>query len=335
MVSCLLKGNPIYLPSKFWESYNQRNLEQLKSEGFENLKQTVAQNYFTWVIGREHEQFRYLIKHTAALAWPSILRGAWTYDGSSRLTRKQQTELTVFTKMLWKVAERADANGLLRSLEEPREGNPFKIFLKGKLISQDLANSVLEYYSIREHFTASTEEPIQICELGAGYGRTAYVFINAFPRCKYVVVDIPPALRIAQYYLTSIFPGKKVFDFRCWENFDEVATEFGESDIAFLLPHQAEKLPRKSVDLLINISSLHEMKFDQIQAYFELIDQLTKGYFYSKQWFVSENSYDNIRVKHNDYPVPSNWRQLYLRQARVQVSFFEAMYAVHPSGRVN
>jgi hypothetical protein len=72
------------------------------------------------------------------------------------------------------------------------------------------------------------------------------------------------------------------------------------------------------------------MKMEQIRAYFNLIDYLTKGHFYSKQWLVSENMQDEIYIKFDDYPVPASWRQLYHRQAKVQVSFFEAMYAIDP-----
>jgi hypothetical protein len=66
----------------------------------------------------------------------------------------------------------------------------------------------------------------------------------------------------------------------------------------------------------------------QIKEYFNLIDKLTKGYFYSKQWFISKNPVDGIVIKKNDYPVPSNWQELYSRPAKVQVYFFEAMYRI-------
>lgn len=328
MLSCLSQGDPIYLPSRFWEALNKKNREQLESEGLESFKQTVAQNYFTWMIDRRNEQFRYLVKQTRLWDWPAILRNVLAYDSSSRVSWKQQVVLGVFTRMLWKLAEQADIEHLLQRLEEPLQGNPFRIYLQGKLISQDLANSALEYYSIREHFTDSAGDPTTICELGAGYGRNVYVFMNALARCKYIIIDIPPALYIAQHYLTSVFPRRKVFNFRCFSDFDEVEAEFQEADLVFLLPHQVAKLPPKSVDLFVNISSLHEMTIGQIYAYFQLIDRLTKGYFYSKQWFVSENPYDQIHVRQGDYPVPDSWTQIYLRPAKVQRSFFEALYAI-------
>lgn len=329
MFDCLARGNSIYLPSKFWEALNEKNLEQLESRGIANFKQTVAQNYFTWVIGRRETQFRYLVKHTNIFAWPSILLcGLFAYDRTSPLSRKRQKELEVFTKMLWKFAERHDKEGLSKWIGEPGEGNPFKIYLNRKLISQDLANSFLEYYSIREHLSGPNTEKITICELGAGYGRNAYVFVKAFPKGKYIIVDIPPALYVSQHYLSSILNDKKIFYFRCFDNYSEIEEEFQNSDIAFLLPHQAELLPDKSIDLFINISSLHEMRIEQIQAYFRLIDRLTCGYFYTKQWLVSRNPVDDVTITPDDYPVPVNWKQLYHRQARVQTYFFEAMYAI-------
>ena len=202
------------------------------------------------------------------------------------------------------------------------------------MISQDLANSILEYYSIREHFDVTANDKVTICELGAGYGRNAYVFLKALPKCKYIIIDIPPALFISQHYLSSVFRDRKIFSFRPFERFSDVEKEFNDADIVFLLPHQAEMLPEKSVDLFINISSLHEMKIEQINAYFNLIDKLTRGLFYSKQWWVSRNPVDGITVTPKDYPIPQNWTQLYLREAKVQTYFFEAMYSLNSKGEL-
>lgn len=59
-----------------------------------------------------------------------------------------------------------------------------------------------------------------------------------------------------------------------------------------------------------------------------MFEELARGYFYSKQWKVSEYLRDGIVVRETDYPVLPNWRELYHRQARVQVAFFEAMYLI-------
>lgn len=326
MFDCLSAGKAAYLPSKFWETLNTKNLGQLADGGISNFKRTIAQNYFTWVVGIQDPQFRYLIRKMKTMYWPRLLKGVFTTDRSSSIPRMRQVELTLFTRMLWTLAERTDTLGLMAGMEEPALGNPFKIYLGGKLISQDLANSLLEFYSIREEFSPSPDERFTIAELGAGYGRTAHVFLSAFPRCRYIIIDIPPALYIAQNYLTRIFPDRKAFRFRSFREIGEVKTEMDASDIVFLLPHQAEMLEKNAVRLFINISSLHEMTRDQIALYLKLIERLTDGYFYTKQWKVSSNPEDGISIRQEDYPIPEAWKRLYLRTPKVQVSFFEAMY---------
>ncbi len=328
MSDCLRQGPPVYLPSKFWEEFNEKNIGQLDSEGIQNFKRTLALNYFTWVIGKSDQQFRNLLRHTKPADWPSVVSGVWDHDASCSLTRRQQLSYGLFTRMLWRFAERFDSERILQRVSEPLEGHPFKIHLDGRLISQDLANSVLEYYSMRERWRHGVSEKPSICELGAGYGRNAYVFLKHLPRCKYIIVDIPPALGVSQHYLSSVLPDKKIFSFRCFKHFGEIDREFLNSDVAFLLPHQAEMLPPKTVDLFVNISSLQEMTREQIHAYFRLIDRLTRGFFYSKQWLVSRNPADNITITAEDYPVPPNWRELYHRKAKVQSYFFEAMYEI-------
>jgi len=41
MFVCFSRGNEVYLPSKFWEFYNEKNIKQLEIEGIENIKQPL------------------------------------------------------------------------------------------------------------------------------------------------------------------------------------------------------------------------------------------------------------------------------------------------------
>ncbi|MEM0134465.1 MAG: hypothetical protein QXU18_04460, partial [Thermoplasmatales archaeon] len=96
----------------------------------------------------------------------------------------------------------------------------------------------------------------------------------------------------------------------------------------FLTPNQLEMLPADSTDLFINISSLHEMRLDQIIYYFKQIDRLTKGFFYFKQWKVSTIPYENIVIKEDEYPIPTKWKRIYHRDCIFPSLFFEAMYEI-------
>ena len=219
MFAALTEARPEVLPSKFWSELNDTNLSQLESGGYENFKRTVALNYFTWIIAMRSPQMRFLLKNNPFGVFHSLLAAAFSkpyndvsWNNRQRLSWKTSAVYNFYTRMLWGYALK-NSGGALDGMEEPQEGNPFDIRTGGKLISQDLANSALEFYSIMggmlESGTIKT-----IIELGGGYGRNAYFFIKKMPHARYIMVDIPPALWVAQKYLSAVFPGKKVFRFR-------------------------------------------------------------------------------------------------------------------------
>jgi putative sugar O-methyltransferase len=313
------------LPSQYWQALNKKNLEQLKKFGYENFKRTIALNYFTWFVSPWDPQLRYLARN---LPFGSVIKNA----ALTLLTRKhecfnylQSLSYNFITYMVYEYVSRTDKTRLLESLNEPAEGNPPAVYLNNKLISQDIANSVLEYKSIMESGINRKQIKI-IMELGAGYGRNAYVFLKLNPGIKYFIVDIPPALYIAQKYLSGQFKDKKVFGFRKFARYSDIADELKRSDIAFFLPGQLELLPDKTSDLFINISSLQEMRPEQIKYYFNQIRRLTGKYFYFKEWKVSRIPYDKIIVRQEDYPVPADWKKVFCRECPVQTKFFEALY---------
>lgn len=315
------------LPSRYWEELNRKNLRQLTENKYENFKRTIARNYFTWIINPFDEQLRFLMREAGYLQSLRYLSAAMTAPLHPPLKRKHTFYYNTLTNLLWDYVEKHDPEKLLMRLSEPREGNPPEISRDGRLISQDLANAVLEYQAIL-HPALDRREVRTIMELGPGYGRTAYVFLTLQPGCRYVLVDIPPALYVAQRYLSAIFGDRRIFRFRSFDRYEDVRTELSAADIAFLTPNQLEFLPDKSVDLFLNISSLHEMRMDQIRYYFGEIDRLTRKYFYYKQWKDTVIPFENERITESDYPVRNHWRLIYRRQCLVQTYFFEALYEI-------
>lgn len=315
------------LPSKYWEELNRKNLQQLADSKYENFKRTLARNYFTWIVNPLNKQIRFLMREAGSWQSIKIIFGALTSPRHALLKRKHTIFYNILTNLLWSYVEKNDTAGHLKQLHEPLEGNPLRVMRDGKLISQDLANSLIEYEAIL-HPDLDRREVRTILELGPGYGRTAHVFLTLQTGCRYILVDIPPALFVAQRYLTTVFPERKVFGFRPFDTFEDVQEEFENADIIFLTPNQMEILPDKSVDLFINISSLHEMRMDQIRYYFGEIERLTRRYFYFKQWKETTIPFENETIREADYPVKKEWRQVYRQQCAVQHKFFEALYAL-------
>jgi putative sugar O-methyltransferase len=63
-----------------------------------------------------------------------------------------------------------------------------------------------------------------LAELGAGYGRLGYVMLKT-AQCQYFVFDIPPALYLSQWYLTTLFPKRRAFRFRRFDTFETPSRE--------------------------------------------------------------------------------------------------------------
>ena len=167
--------------------------------------------------------------------------------------------------------------------------------------------------------------------LGGGYGRLAFVCLGALPSATYTLIDIPPALNVAQEYLSRVFPDERVFRFRPFRDYDEIRGEYESSRIRFLAAHQIERIPPKSIDLFVNISSLHEMTFEQIRNYLVQIDRICRGHFYSKQWRVSQANVNGVVIREHEYPIPTSWEPIFHRRHPIQRMFFEARYRIGPA----
>src|SRR5262249_4927134 len=158
---------------------------------------------------------------------------------------------------------------------EPELGNPIRVRRNGRLISQDIVNSARERNSILSAVHLDRHAPFDLAELGAGYGRLGYLMLKT-TACRYFVFDIPPALYLSQWYLTSLFPERRAFLFRRFDRFDEIESELSQTDVAFFTPNQLAKFPPRYFDVFATISSVHEMRRDQISHYMTLMGRTTR-----------------------------------------------------------
>jgi len=226
----------------------------------------------------------------------------WEGTGFSRAERR----LTVLaTRLLWAYAERYGSPDVLR-LPEPELGAPLPVRWRGRLISQDLANSALEAAAMARALDG--REPVSIVEIGAGYGRTAYSLLARYPQASYTIIDIEPARTISQWYLSSLFAPER---------------------LRFVSPHEAEELPPAAFDLAISISSLQEMTPEQVAIYLRLLDRTTGGgTVFLKQWETWRNPDDEVELRFGDYPFPQRWERVLDESAPVQTRFVQAGWRV-------
>lgn len=335
------KDSPaIYHASKFWEMLNQLNIEWLKTEGIDNFKRTVNNNYFNWMVQVRSVYFRNMARHffRKSLRHPGMLLSLLTsnigemhhrtYTSSeTRTTYFQRKIYALYLLFLYEYVKDDDTLGLFQKLEEPTVGNPLVIRNDDKQISQDISNSYMEYSYIRNALGNEFKHIKNVAEIGSGYGRLSYLFhlFHQNEGLKITLIDLPPAMLVAQWYMRKMFSDAKIMGYRKFTEFSEIEQEYKAASIRFLLPHQLELLPDGEIDLLINVSSLQEMSREQINHYYKLIDQKSR-YFYTKQWVMWENPVDKISVPAIIYPTRPNWAMLNGRINPVHTEFFEAMF---------
>jgi len=332
-----LSASPaLYRPARFWQRLNALHDTQLDRSGFHSFKRTVNQAYYNWLLGFRDPQVRALVNWWVRHPSPEVAaarvddwRGFESQSGMNPLRHRHRRMIySLAVATLWEYAHRRDTLGLLARLDEPDLGCPIVVRHRGRRISQDLANSTIELYAIAEAMGTPAPGPEGVIELGAGYGRLAWLYLSAFPGVRYLIADIPPALAIAQSYLTRLFPEQRVFGFRHFDRYRDIADEFESAQVLFVTPNQLETLPPQRASLFVNISSLHEMRPDQIANYVHLIGRHTEGIFYTKQWWRWTNPDDGIMISQSDYPIPKAWKQVYLRSHPIQQRLFEAAYRV-------
>ena len=272
-LSSLCTG-PLTEISSAWELLSQKHLDELLRNGYRDFKRTIGCNYFNFLVQNGDPQMAFLKSALSPAVCFGLRTAAQSMPNDPNLQLPDQVTYRYFVLLLWTYAQNLDAKGYLDRLDEPQEGNPITVEVNGRRISSDLVNSVIEYYSIGEAIDFSRCR--RVLEIGGGYGRSACSILQLSPHIQYTLVDVPPALYLAQRYLSSVLE-REIFRVRHFDDFDDVKSEMEGCSLIFLLPHQLCLLPDRRFDLTLNISSFGEMQPQMIAQYFDEIDRLDSG----------------------------------------------------------
>ncbi|HEV2980614.1 MAG TPA: putative sugar O-methyltransferase, partial [Solirubrobacteraceae bacterium] len=309
------------------------NLEMLESEGIANFKRTVSNNYYNWVVHTAGDpQLKRAVANWLRHPTPGpLINRMGTADGLRMLGRPDKITLQgrerwrykFFVGEAWEVARRNDSLGLTDRLAEPEVGNPIRIWYRGRLISQDLANSILELSFIAR--AGIVRSGARIAELGAGYGRLAFAFAEACP-LTYCIFDIPPALAVAQWYLTAVFGEDRVVGYAPTNTFDSVAARLVPGVVALFTPDQLDTFPDDWFDGIQTISTLPEMPRSQSSRYLELFASKSSDAIFLKQWQYWRNEADDAALDESQYALPAPWQLTARRVDPLQPAFFNQLW---------
>jgi putative sugar O-methyltransferase len=231
----------------------------------------------------------------------------------------------MYVAMTWDLARRR-LGAPLDTLEEPLPDDGSSIRFRGRRISNDLTVSALTLSTIAEAVSADRLATARVIELGGGYGRLAWTMLSLYQGARYVLVDVPPALAIAQRYLSETLPQCRTFRFRRFDDPADAIDELLSSEIAFLTPNQLALLPTLDADLWLSTFSLHGLSRKQIGAHLQQANRHVSGWIYTQQWRISASPIEGVAIEQAEYPYPSNWRRVLERPHQVRRDSFEAVF---------
>ena len=197
-----------------------------------------------------------------------------------------------------------------------------------KIITQYMLTSLLEYEKIKI-LTQSIKKPLNILEIGAGYGRTANMILSLDKDVKYVIADFPPTVFFAKKNLSNYFPNKKIISAFGITNKSEMMKAFKENDILFIFPHQINLFEKKSFDISLAIGCLCEMEKAQIVYYMKIFESCS-NFLYFRVWEKSGLPYAFYKYysihKKSDYSIKESWIEHFKERCIIPSNQFEAGY---------
>ena len=310
--------------SNYWAYLNKKNIKQLLNQGVDNVKQTVGRNYN---LDTDLQRFEKLAEHIIEVAGDNSLRidKAQLFRKHDHLSVTDSIQLNTITYLM-AAHYFNNGNEVDRFLEEPKIGNPPYITVKNRRVTSELISSLDEYSYLDKHI--NFKEKNSIIEIGAGYGRTAYVFIKKNPHIKYLICDIPPALYLSKQYLEQCFPEKSACFIPSCTPDVEVRELIFQNDMIFFLPSQLSAVGK--VDVFLAIDCLHEMSHEVIEFYVAHAKELA-DYFYFKCWKNTTIPFDNLTLSESDYIKrldQSGWTQIFIENCLFPDNYFQALYSV-------
>jgi putative sugar O-methyltransferase len=190
---------------------------------------------------------------------------------------------------------------VLASVCESRAGNYLSINYRGKKLSEQLLQNLVVANDIVKHVPFSTTNRNVVLDIGVGFGGSTRIMSYYTPNTTQILLDLPETLFLTAYYLKYNFPNKKIALLEdIYPHLDNLDAIFNEYDFIIIPPFVLDHIKDKSIDLVINASSLAFMSEEYLTYYLEQNRRILKdgGYFYSlnttedSEWGIGSHNWD-------------------------------------------
>ena len=235
------------------------------------------------------------------------IRGIWMYNSFNQIknaTRKEKVEFMINIYRDFKQLKKLIKIKNINNLNFPTIGNPWGLKINNTTL---LPTSSSHYYyseQIKE-IIKDIERPI-VCEIGGGFGGTAYYMLKEKKEIRYLNFDIPEVLIFCKYFLMKNFPNKKILTYS--QSLPYINKQTLKDYEIILMPNfMLPKIEQNLFDLTFNTRSLSEMSSETVKEYLKQIQRITKKFFFHDNSDVAYLQRDShTEVKSSNFNIDQN-----------------------------
>ena len=206
----------------------------------------------------------------------AILKDQNVAISKNNSTFKNMINATLLACLYHKYSEIINLN-TLRTVSDSYAGNNSCVLYRGQRLNHRILRYSYYISQLKNKLDFKEEDKITICDIGGGFGGLLRLLKNTYLNSTCILVELPETCLLASYFLKKNFPDSKIL---LYSDFNK-DINYKDYDIVILPQNMIKNLEDKSIDLVLNTSSLSEMKNETQDFYLSQIERITKKYFYS------------------------------------------------------
>ena len=282
MLRDMEQADPLYRPTRFWESGLAPIVRDLEQLGFESFRAHPSAHFFYVPLFARRSYLRSRGTIDRVVRWANV--GSRSKSRLHRWYRDKRglTEAQRDYDVL--VAADTDAPPRLTEFRESDVGDPIEhVTFDGRVLSRSALNYLRGLAFLKKRLAPQNWG--HVLEIGGGFGTLGEILLKSGVGRLYVDVDIPPVAAVSSYYLSEVFGHERVLTYEQSREMERIDLDAIARDYraAVLCPWQ---LPRVvgQVDGFLNFISFQEMEPKVVENYIRLVTPLTQ------EWVLLRNN---------------------------------------------
>tara|TARA_Y100000739_G_scaffold228746_1_gene241340 strand:- start:1657 stop:2712 length:1056 start_codon:yes stop_codon:yes gene_type:complete len=269
------KADLIYKPSVCWANATKEIVKAIKEHGIDNFRNLpINLSYFVPTYG-------YPVNGIDDNLNKDILSFLKNKKVSKKVFSEYENLANGFSLALadyrvFKSYKILEKSFIPKNFSESTYGKPKEKFnFEGNNFSRSSLNYLLGLCYLEK--LIGYKEINNILEIGGGFGTLGEIILkNENNQTKYINIDIPPTLLIAEYYLSQVFKDYKFSLYDEYKYNEEISIK-SLNKISMFYPWQLPYL-KGEIDLFVNFISFQEMEPYIVRNYLEQVDRLSSKF---------------------------------------------------------